>query len=1237
MSSVDYLIRHVASADGRPVGVSPAAASPLTRYYAAGGYPPGRWFGAGLVGLAGGEGVAAGSEVSEVAMRALFEDGRDPVTRVSLMRRASASYPSRAERIDRRVHRLTAAAPDMLAEQRAAAIAKIRDEERRNIGQRVVHGFDLTFKPVKSVSALWALADHGIQVQLFDAHHAAIATVLRQVEGEALWTRTGAQGVQRVRTSGLIAAAFDHWDSRAGDPLLHTHVTVANRVQGEDGVWRTIDSRSMYKATVALSERYDAALADEVTRRLGIGWERRHRGAGRRDSRELRAVPAELCAEYSSRSAAIEPAVQAAVEAFKERTERAPSQAELWQIRQQQTLRTRTAKHTGGLDEAIAGWADRATTVLGRDSGEWAAEAARPEPAPPVLIRADDIAAVDVDALAARVVDVVASKRAQWGEWNLDAEASRQIVDAGWQFADPVAADMVRERVVASAVAVSVAISAPELATVPDRFRDVGSGRSQFAAAPVFTSRAVLEAEDRLLQLAEQTGGPQVDLEAAELVAGRLLPGRDYALDVEDQAPAAVGITTSGRVLDVLVGPAGTGKTTTMAGVRAIWEAEHGGGSVIGLATSSKAAEALAADLGISTDNTAQWIAQQVAQPARAERIEVLSTRRAGMAAGPVRDRLDEAIAAARKDFDRWRLQPGQLLIVDEAGMAGTFALRGLADQGAAAGAKLLLVGDPHQLSPVETGGAFGMLVGRRADAPELHVIRRFTNSDGSRRRWEEEASLGLRTGRAEVIDTYLEHDRISGGTREQALNAAYDRWSVDLAAGRSAILIAGDNATVRELAGRARADRIAAGQVDVGVQVSLGDGAVAGRGDHVMTREINRYLADGTDYAPAGPSGRRSDGYVRNGQRWQVAQARTDGSLTVRLLGPDNRPTAASVTLPAWYVAEHVELGYATTAHRCQGITVDSAHVIADEGTARELLYVAMTRGRLGNHTHLVTDRTGAEADEQHGPGPEPWTERDLLGHILRATRTDQSAHETIERLQDEAGSLRQLVAEYETIAAEGHELAAADLLHSARVPNAADLVADPQFRALVNAVRGVYAWQLPAAQVGAVLAAENPADCAAAADLVRDWTTARTAGKTRPTRRLIAGIVPDATTGLPAGGQIARALAERATLIEQRVRTLAEKAIDGRPAWITPVLPGPGQAMTQQHRQAVRQVVAYRDRWGIDDDTHPLGPRLSQAAGISQRLDRRHAEQAVTLATQTTPATGVSAGVDRSRDIGL
>ncbi len=82
-------------------------------------------------------------------------------------------------------------------------------------------------------------------------------------------TRLGHGGAQQVATAGMIAAGFDHWDTRAGDPNLHTHVVVANKVQGPDGAWRSVDGRTVHAAVVTVSELYDTLLADEVTRRLG--------------------------------------------------------------------------------------------------------------------------------------------------------------------------------------------------------------------------------------------------------------------------------------------------------------------------------------------------------------------------------------------------------------------------------------------------------------------------------------------------------------------------------------------------------------------------------------------------------------------------------------------------------------------------------------------------------------------------------------------------------------------------------------------------------------------------------------------------------------------------------------------------------------------------------------------------------------------------------------------------------
>ena len=115
-------------------------------------------------------------------------------------------------------------------------------------------GYDLTFSPVKSVSTLWAVAEPAVAAGIEGAHRAAVRDALAFIETHALFTRTGQQGVRQVNVRGLVAAAFTHRDSRAGDPDLHTHVAVANKVQTLDGRWLSIDGRVLFKANVAASE-----------------------------------------------------------------------------------------------------------------------------------------------------------------------------------------------------------------------------------------------------------------------------------------------------------------------------------------------------------------------------------------------------------------------------------------------------------------------------------------------------------------------------------------------------------------------------------------------------------------------------------------------------------------------------------------------------------------------------------------------------------------------------------------------------------------------------------------------------------------------------------------------------------------------------------------------------------------------------------------------------------------------
>ena len=186
-SGFRYLLRHTACGD-----VQRSAAEPLTSYYAAHGYPAGRWMGAGLVGLGDDLGIDGGSVVTQEAMGALFGQGRDPLTDAPLGR----TYPTFKPVAERVATRIAALPAGLTQEARAAQVASIQRFEARRPAPHAVAGYDLTFTVPKSVSVLWALADPVTQAAIADAHASAVAGALAWLEAEALFTRTGHGGLE---------------------------------------------------------------------------------------------------------------------------------------------------------------------------------------------------------------------------------------------------------------------------------------------------------------------------------------------------------------------------------------------------------------------------------------------------------------------------------------------------------------------------------------------------------------------------------------------------------------------------------------------------------------------------------------------------------------------------------------------------------------------------------------------------------------------------------------------------------------------------------------------------------------------------------------------------------------------------------------------------------------------------------------------------------------------------------
>ena len=230
-----------------------------------------------------------------------------------------------------------------------------------------VAGYDLTFSPVKSVSALWAVADPKTAALIEQAHQAAVADALRFLEQHALFTREGKGGVRQVDVRGLVAAAFTHRDSRAGDPDLHTHVAVANKVQTLEGKWLSVDGRVLFKAKVTASETYNTALEHHLTDRLGIRFaERPNPDPRKRPVREIVGVDPALNERWSARRKVIVVRQGELAARFQQDHGRPPTPVEALQLAQQATLETRNAKHEPRtLAEQRATWHAEAVDVLG--------------------------------------------------------------------------------------------------------------------------------------------------------------------------------------------------------------------------------------------------------------------------------------------------------------------------------------------------------------------------------------------------------------------------------------------------------------------------------------------------------------------------------------------------------------------------------------------------------------------------------------------------------------------------------------------------------------------------------------------------------------------------------------------------------------------------------------------------------------------------------------------------------
>ncbi|MCJ7997523.1 Ti-type conjugative transfer relaxase TraA [Rhizobium cremeum] len=349
---------------------------------------------------------------------------------------------------------------------------------------------------------------------------------------------------------------------------------------------------------------------------------------------------------------------------------------------------------------------------------------------------------------------------------------------------------------------------------------------------------------------------------------------------LSDEQKSAIERIAGPPRIAAVVGRAGAGKTTMMKAAREAWELA--GYRVVGGALAGKAAEGLEKEAGIDSRTLASW--------------------------------------ELRWQQGRDTLDARTVFVMDEAGMVASKRMAGFVDAVVRAGAKLVLVGDPEQLQPIEAGAAFRAIVDRIGYA-ELETIYR------QREDWMRAASLDLARGNVDrALSAYQAQGRLLGSTlKAEAVEHLIADWNRDYDPKKSMLMLAHLRRDVRMLNDLARAKLVERGILGEGHAFKTADGTRRfDAGDQIVFLKNDGSLG------------------VKNGMIGHVVEAGPNRIVAVVGEGEQRR----QVTVEQRFY-NNLDHGYATTIHKSQGATVDKVKVLASLSLDRHLTYVAMTRHR--------------------------------------------------------------------------------------------------------------------------------------------------------------------------------------------------------------------------------------------------------------------------------------------------
>jgi conjugative relaxase-like TrwC/TraI family protein len=1112
----------------------------------AAGEPAGLWYGAGA------ERLGLSGEVDAELMEAVYThllDPRDPATRnrPTWGQAPLLAAPHKAFRSPEQIYAdLVAAEPEAGPERRAELRTQAETTSRQ-----AVSFIDATFSAPKSVTVLGvaferaandaraagdervaeAWAQHQRAVE--DAVMSAARAGLDYLQDAAGYARAGHHcggGGRWVDAHEFVVAQFLQHDSRDRDPQLHVHNAILNRVQGADGKWRALDSRTIHAHRGAAGAIAERVMEANLARSLGVEFSTRPDGK----AREAVGIDRELLDLFSSRRHAITARTRELEKAFTARFGREPAPLERTRLAQQATLATRASKsHDGETPEQrLDRWEAEARRAvsggLGRVADDIVARAQR-------VGEPGEWSERDV---VERAVANVGERRASWSRQDLMRAVSDELPGHLGVAPDQVRPllEKLTDRALSDAVPLTPPLVLQDLP--PELLRASGESMFERPGSARFSVPGHLVAEGMLRQTAVSRGAAALSAEMADAVVARFAEsGHELGAD---QAAAVRGVLTSGARVEVLSAAAGTGKTFTVGALTEAWsEAGH---RVIGLAPSQVAADLLA-DEGLNATNAARWL----------------------------------------QNTPGW-LVPGEgdLVVVDEAGMASTTDLAEIVRRCDAAGSKLLLVGDARQLGAVGPGGALAD-VAAQGITYELSEVRRFSAG------WERSASLGLRDADPAALDAYQRHGRlVDAGTPEQAEAAAARAWLADTLAGRESVLIVGSNEAAARVGAALRAQLVDLGRVEA-TGVELTQGVVAGVGDRVQARRNGWNLVglDGNTRAPI------------NRSTYTVTSIREDGGLTViPVLGGD------AMHLPANYVRADLSLAYASTVHAAQGRTVDSSHTVVGPGTDAATLYVGLTRGREHNTAWTITRSTAADAKPGEALDVEPRRAYAVLADALARAEADRTA--LAEREQAEITARSTLTHTGQLVEGISHVTAGrtAAVLDRLVVDGALTsqirerLAADEAMSSLDRLLRTAeLAGHDPGVILGKAVEGRGLGDARSPAKVIHHRITTSLQGQLTPQIDSAIDLVPrDVADGWAAW------LHARAEAVDTRRHELGGELAREAPAWVVAALgPVPDDLVERaEWERRAGWAGAYRELAGHTDEADPLG--AAPPAGLAE-----------------------------------